>query len=53
MNRGVWEKHEGKRPSARPKHRQQYNKKLILKKQERTVWIGFMRLMTGTRAEIL
>jgi len=42
MNRGVWEKHEGKRPPGRPKHRQKDNTKLILKKQDRTVWIGFM-----------
>jgi len=53
MNRWVREKHEEKRPPGRPKHREKDNKKLILKKQERTVWIGFMRLMTGTRAEIL
>jgi len=41
MNRGVWGKHEGKRPPGRPKHRHQDNTKLILKKQDRAVWIGF------------
>jgi len=50
--RGVYRvlmrKPDGKRPLGRPRHRCQYNIKMIIRKWEVGAWTGLMRLRIGT-----